>query len=90
MKWKAMAMGRGFEDDDRELEAAYKAGYEDAMREVHEGGRYGERGGYSDGPYRRGYGAREGRMLDPYDREDESYGERRGVKGTGPYSRYRR
>ena len=85
-----MAMGRGFEDDDRdELEEAYhegrRRGYEEAMREMG-GDRYGERGG---GSSRGGYGERESRMFDPYERED-MYGERRGVRGTGPYSRYRR
>lgn len=106
MRWKAMAMGRGFEDDDRdELEEAYhegrRRGYEEAMREMG-GDRYGERGGGSSrggygerdggssgGSSRGGYGERESRMFDPYERED-MYGERRGVRGTGPYSRYRR
>lgn len=94
MRWKAMAMGRGFEDDDRdELEEAYhegrRRGYEEAMREMG-GDRYGERdGGSSGGSSRGGYGERESRMFDPYERED-MYGERRGVRGTGPYSRYRR
>lgn len=78
MSWKAIAMGRGFDEgEDRELEEAYqegmRKGYEKAMREM-EGGRYGER---------------EGRMFDPYDRDypdmDGRYGERRGVKGSGPY-----
>lgn len=84
MGWKAIAMGRGFNDeDDREvremLDRAYedgkREGYEMAMREMHSG--YGERGGYSDGGYSGG-------------NSGDGYGERRGVKGTGPYSRYYR
>ncbi len=96
MKWKAFATGRGFDEgEDREVEEAYqegmRKGYEKAMREM-EDGRYGEReGGYSSGGSSRGggYGEREGRMFDPFEGE-YMYGERRGVKGTGPYSRYRR
>lgn len=80
MGWKVYGMGRSFEgeDMDRELEKAYKEGYRDAMEEMD--GRYGERG------MRR-------RMDDDgriWDDDDDEYGERRGVKGTGPYARRRR
>ena len=44
--------------------------------------RYGERGGRG-GRSGGGYGER---MWD----DDDEYGERRGVKGTGPYARRRR
>lgn len=84
MGWKVYGEGRSFEDGDgmeRELKRAYEEGcrdgYERAMME--RGGGYGER--YNDG-----------RMGDYGDGGygDGGYGERRGVKGTGPYSRYRR
>ena len=78
-----IGMARG---GDPELENAYYRGYEDAMREI-QGSRYGERGGYS-GDGRGGYGMREPWKEDDDDNYD--YGERRGVKGTGPYSRYPR
>ena len=79
MGWKVYEMGRGFEgeDMDRELEKAYKEGYRDAMEEMD--GRYGERG------MRRRMDD-DGRIWD----DDDEYGERRGVKGTGPYARRRR
>ena len=78
MGWKVYGMGRSFEgeDMDRELEKAYK-GYRDAMEEMD--GRYGERG------MRRRMDD-DGRIWD----DDDEYGERRGVKGTGPYARRRR
>ena len=79
MCWKVYGMGRSFEgeDMDRELEKAYKEGYRDAMEEMD--GRYGERG------MRRRMDD-DGRIWD----DDDEYGERRGVKGTGPYARRRR
>ena len=79
MGWKEYGMGRSFEgeDMDRELEKAYKEGYRDAMEEMD--GRYGERG------MRRRMDD-DGRIWD----DDDEYGERRGVKGTGPYARRRR
>ena len=79
MGWKVYGMGRSFEggDMDRELEKAYKEGYRDAMEEMD--GRYGERG------MRRRMDD-DGRIWD----DDDEYGERRGVKGTGPYARRRR
>lgn len=82
MSWKVLGMGRSFDNEDmeRELEKAYKEGYREGMEEAEE--RYGERsgrGGYSNGSYGE-------RMWD-----DDEYGERRGVKGTGPYAgEYRR
>ncbi len=72
-----IGMARGGES---ELERAYYQGYEDAMREVHEG-RYGERRDMPD--MGDGYGY-------PRWQDNDSYGERRGVKGTGPYSHYPR
>lgn len=79
MGWKVYGMGRSFEgeDMDRELEKAYKEGYRDAMEEMD--GRYGERG------MRRRMDD-DGRIWD----DDDEYGERRGVKGAGPYARRRR
>lgn len=79
MGWKVYGMGRSFEgeDMDRELEKAYKEGYRDAMEEMDD--RYGERG------MRRRMDD-DGRIWD----DDDEYGERRGVKGTGPYARRRR
>lgn len=83
----------GHEDEmERELKRAYRKGREDERRESREG--YGERGGYGRG----GYGERDEYDHDEYDRDeydrdeydDYGYGERRGVKGTGRYSRYRR
>lgn len=54
-------------------------------------GRYGNRGGgYSGGG---GYGNRYGNREDEDWEEEDDYdrmGERRGVRGTGRYSRYRR
>lgn len=55
-------------------------------------GRYGNRGGggYSGGSGG-GYGNRYGnREYDDEWDDDDDFGERRGVKGTGRYSRYRR
>ena len=46
---------------------------------------FGQRGGYSGG--RSSYGMRDG---GPYGMRDGMMGERRGVRGTGPYSRFRR
>lgn len=89
MGWSAIGIARGFNGDDEQidemLEKAYRKGYKKAMEEMHEG--YGERGGYSGGG-RGGYGMREPWKED--DDDDYDYGERRGVRGTGPYSRYRR
>ena len=50
MGWNAIGIARGFSGDDEQmdemLEKAYRKGRKD-MREEMEGGRYGERGGYS-------------------------------------------
>ena len=54
------------------------------IESLDEGGEYGERG-YGE---RGGYGGRMG-MRDYDDMDEREYGERRGVRGTGPYSRYR-
>lgn len=96
MRWKAVIGGRSLGEgrDDEELENAYEEGYRAAMKEM-EGQRYGERDGYSYGGSSRGgsrggYGQREGRFYDDDDDDDMMYGERRGIKGTGRYSRYRR
>lgn len=56
------------------------------------GGYSGGSGGYSGGG---GYGNRYGNREDEWDDDDDDYdydrmGERRGVRGTGRYSRYRR
>ena len=88
MGWRIIGEGRGGfdgheEEMERELERAYRKGREDERRESREG--YGERGGYGRG----GYGERDEYDRDGYD-DDDGYGERRGVKGTGRYSRYRR
>lgn len=85
MGWRIIGEGRGGfdgheEEMEREFERAYRKGREDERRES-----YGERGGYGRG----GYGERDEYDRDGYDDED-GYGERRGVKGTGRYSRYRR
>ena len=57
MGWNAIGIARGFSGDDEQmdemLEKAYRKGRKD-MREEMEGGRYGERGGYS-GSGRGGY-----------------------------------
>lgn len=73
MGWKAMAFGRGFGDDD-ELEKEIERAYHKGRKDaMEEMGNYGERGYSPRGDWH----------------EESEYGERRGVKGTGPYSRYR-
>lgn len=52
-------------------------------------GRYGNRGGNSGGSGG-GYGNRYGNREDEDWEDDDDFGERRGVRGTGRYSRYRR
>ena len=76
MSWRAVVMGRGFDGREEEMEQELRRAYEEG---------YGERGGYGRG----GYGERDEYDRDGYD-DDDGYGERRGVKGTGRYSRYRR
>lgn len=79
MGWSMIREG-GHEEMERELERAYNEGcedgYEKAMREM--------RGGYGNRYDGQIYSGDMGR----YDGED--YGDRRGVKGTGPYARYHR
>lgn len=100
MSWRAALIGRatgeggGREDFEEMLEEAYEKGKEKGYRKAmsHMEGGYGERGGYSGGTdtyMGGGYGRRDGM---PYmdDDDDDDYGERRGVRGTGPYSRYTR
>lgn len=53
-------------------------------------GRYGNRGGYGGGNSGGGYGNRYGNREDEDWNDDDDFGERRGVRGTGRYSRYRR
>lgn len=88
-----MEKGRRFMDEDFEdeaLERAYRRGCKDgkekgyrmAMEEMHG---YGQRGGSSGGS-----GSGSGGGYGQRDWEEEDYGERRGVRGTGSYSRYRR
>ena len=64
-------------DDSNKMQKAYDQGYEDgyrkAMKEAHSMGNRGA------------YGEREG--SEGYQRKMDDYGERRGVPGTGPYSR---
>lgn len=83
MGWRIIGEGRGGfdgreEEMERELRRAYDEGYEEGRREGRGG--YGERRYDGDG-----YGRDD---MGGYDAD--GYGERRGVKGTGPYSRYRR
>lgn len=66
-------------DEHNKMQQAYDQGYEDgyrkAMKEAHSMGNRGA------------YGEREG--SEGYQRKADDYGERRGVPGTGPYSRRR-
>lgn len=101
MGWKFIGMGRGFDGREeemmeRELEKAYRKGRRDERERMEERGGYGERGSYSGGSGRGssgsssgGYGQRDNMYYMDEDMEEEEYGERRGVEGTGPYSRYR-
>lgn len=87
------SIGRSFDDDEmrderrmkRELDRAYHEGWEDAMEEMRG---YGERGGNNGGSS--GSGGYGERMDREWMEDGDYFGERRGVKGTGPYSRYRR
>ncbi len=100
-KYRDDAMMRDFESDDPEkayregLKKGRKQGYRKAMEEVEERSRgYGERGGYGmrDGGSSgdSGYGERRSWRVEEEDDDDDFYGERRGVRGTGRYSRSRR
>ena len=67
-------------DDSNKAQKAYDEGFEDgyrkAMKEAHS---MGNRGAYGEREESEGYQRR----------VDSDYGERRGVPGTGPYSRRR-
>lgn len=99
MGWKVMGIGHGYDGmddrDDEELRRAYhkgmKKGYEKAQREMEEDGydddddddEYGERYG-GGGMYGTSGGGSNGGGG------GGGYGERQGVRGTGPYSRVTR
>ena len=91
MVWDNMNVQRGHDEfyDVNDLYKAYEDGCRDgwraAMEEAQRGG-YGERGGY--GQREMGYGQRDNYPSQGGYNPD-AYGERRGVKGTGPYSRMR-
>ena len=75
MGWRIIGEGRGgYDGHEEEMERELQRAYEEGFEE-------GRRGGYGE---RRDYGG----DMDGYD--GDGYGERRGVKGTGRYSRYRR
>lgn len=59
----------------------------ECIEEICEDDAIGERGGYGRYGNRGGYGNRMGYRDDWED--DEDFGQRRGVRGTGRYSRYR-
>lgn len=80
MGWRIIGEGRGgemFGGHEEEMERELRRVYEEGFEEGKRQGRggYGERGDY-------------GTDRGMYD--DDGYGERRGVKGTGYYSRYYR
>lgn len=78
MGWRIIGEGRGgYDGHEEEMERELQRAYEEGFEE----GRREGRGGYGE---RRDYGGE----MDGYD--GDGYGERRGVKGTGRYSRYRR
>ena len=89
--WEHMMAYRGHDEyyDERDLDKAFedgrKQGWREAMEEAKHSG-YGERGGY--GQREMGYGQRDNYPSQGGYNQD-AYGERRGVKGTGPYSRMR-
>lgn len=93
------------DDEIREAyEEGCRKGYKKAMKEIRESGEYkerddwdddddddyGERGGYGGGTggMRGSYGMRGGMDMEGMDMG--GYGERQGVRGTGPYSRVTR
>ena len=79
MGWNEMEKGRRFMEDDfeqDEIERAYRKGCEKGYRKAME----------DIEDEMDGYGERDG-YSGGY---DGGYGERRGVKGTGRYSRFRR
>lgn len=93
-KYREDAMMQDFEDDDPEkayregFKKGHKHGYREAMEDAEEHSRgYGERVGY------RIHGGSSGEKRSwrvEEDDDDDLYGERRGVRGTGRYGRYRR
>ena len=101
--WRGEDEHYDHEDLKKAYHEGKRDGWREAMEEVGYGERddYGERGGYGQrGDYggygqRGNYGEREhngyGNRASGYPQPDRStydvYGERRGVKGTGPYSR---
>ena len=91
MAWRGEDEHYDHEDLKRAYHKGKKEGWREAMEEVGYGERddYNERGDYEErGDYgeRGGYGQRGNYGM----RDDDMFGERRGVKGTGRYSRYRR
>jgi hypothetical protein len=95
MGWRILGESRRFDSDDDEIREAYeegcRKGYKKAMKEIHEGGEYGERDDWDDDDDE--YGERGGSygMRGGYGMMDMGgYGERQGVRGTGPYSRVTR
>lgn len=99
MGWKVMGVGRGFDGmddrDDEELRRAYhkgmKKGYEKAQREMEED-RYGDDDDDDDDEYGERYsgGGMYGGSGGGSYGGGGGYGERQGVRGTGPYSRVTR
>lgn len=89
--WEHMMAYRGHDEyyDERDLNKAFEDGRKQGWREAMEEAKhssYGERGSY--GQREISYGQRdEYPMQGSY--TSDAYGERRGVKGTGPYSRMR-
>ena len=89
--WEHMMAYRGHDEyyDERDLDKAFedgrKQGWREAMEEAKHSG-YGERSNYSQREM--SYGQREDYPMHGGYNQD-GYGERRGVKGTGPYSRMR-
>lgn len=79
MGFKVIGMGRSFDGDEMREERMFRRELERARREGYEDAMEEMRGGYGE---RGGYDDDDNSMYD--------YGERRGVRGTGPYSRYRR
>lgn len=93
--WDKMRMARQFDNDE---DYGERGGYSGSGSSYGQRGGYGERDGYGE----RGdmdqiekaicKGIKHGMkkaMEELEDMDDENYGERRGVRGTGPYSRVR-
>lgn len=105
MVWDNMNVMRGHDEyyDVNDLHKAFedgrKEGWREAMEEAQRSG-FGERGGYGQrdmnyDSHEMSYGQRDGgySQREKYPHHSgfnpDAYGERRGVKGTGPYSRMR-